>query len=77
MSERLCPFEREIWTAQKCADYLGQSYSQFTKRTQHLGGFPARCPMPGQPRWSALAVTAWALGERDAPPITHDTEAQS
>lgn len=59
------PFDRVIWSAQDCADYLGQSYSQFTKRTQYLPGFPGRCPIPGQPRWRAQAVTAWALGESD------------
>lgn len=63
------PFDRQIWTAQQCADYLGQSYSQFTKRTQYRKGFPPRCPIPGQPRWSALAVTGWALrGETDILP---------
>ena len=56
------PFDRQIWTGQECADYLGQSYSQFMKRTQHLQSFPARCPIPGQPRWPAKAVTDWALG---------------
>lgn len=56
------PFERVIWDAQACADYLGQSYSQFVKRTQHLPDFPARCHVPGQPRWHALAVTDWAIG---------------
>jgi hypothetical protein len=57
------PFDRMIWNGEECAAYLGQSYSQFMKRTQHLEGFPKRCPIPGQPRWSAKAVTAWALGE--------------
>lgn len=57
------PFDRVIWTAQECAGYLGQSYNQFTRRTQYAEGFPARCPIPGQPRWRAQAVTDWALGE--------------
>lgn len=56
------PFDRQIWTAEECCSYLGQSYSTFIKRTQHLEGFPARCPIPGQPRWPAKAVTDWALG---------------
>jgi hypothetical protein len=60
------PFERVIWDAQACADYLGQSYSQFVKRTQYQPGFPARCPVPGQPRWRAIAVTDWAIGEQAA-----------
>jgi len=56
------PFDRQIWTGQECAVYLGQSYSQFMKRTQYLLDFPKRCPIPGQPRWSAQAVSDWALG---------------
>lgn len=64
------PFDRVIWSAQQCADYLGQSYSTFIKTTQYVEGFPSRCPIPGQPRWSAQAVTAWALGESD--PARHN-----
>lgn len=59
------PFDRVIWTAQDCADYLGQAYKVFLRRTQHLSSFPKRCPIPGHPRWSAQAVTSWALGETD------------
>lgn len=58
------PFDRVIWSGQDCAGYLGQSYSTFMKRTQYIEGFPARCPIPGQPRWPAKAVTEWALGPR-------------
>jgi hypothetical protein len=61
------PFERRIWNAQECAEYLRQEVSTFLKRTQYVPGFPARCPIPGQPRWSAKAVTAWALGEIHEP----------
>lgn len=57
------PFDRVIWSAQQCADYLGESYNQFVRRTQYAEGFPKRCPKPGQPRWRAQAVTQWALGE--------------
>ena len=56
------PFDVRIWSAAQCAEYLGQSYSTFIKRTQYLDGFPARCPIPGQPRWPAKAVTEWTLG---------------
>lgn len=68
------PFDRVIWSAQQCADYLGHSYSQFTKRTQYAEGFPKRCPIPGYPRWRAQAVTAWALGESNTfdPPRPHE-----
>ena len=57
------PFDRVIWSASECAEYLGQRYSTFIKRTQYLDGFPGRRPIPGQPRWSAEAVTGWALGK--------------
>jgi len=60
------PFDRQIWNAQECAGYLGQSYSHFIKRTQYLEGFPARCKIPGQPRWPAKKVTDWALRGDDS-----------
>ena len=59
------PIEIQIWDAQQCAEYLGQSYSTFIKRTQYARGFPQRCPIPGQPRWPAKAVTDWALGRSE------------
>lgn len=68
------PFERQIWSAQQCADYLGQSYNQFVKRTQYAEGFPKRCPVPGQPRWSAQAVSDWALGMAYIPPDSRQRE---
>lgn len=67
------PFDRVIWTAHECAGYLCQSYSQFIKRTQYLDGFPARCPIPGQPRWRAKSVTEWAIGSR----TDHEPQAAS
>lgn len=57
------PLELQVWSAKDCAAYLGQSYSLFIKRTQYADGFPARCPIPGQPRWRAGAVIKWALGK--------------
>lgn len=65
------PFDKQIWSGQDCADYLGQCYSTFMKRTQYLDGFPARCKIPGQPRWQAKAVTDWALG------ISNDARTES
>lgn len=55
------PFDRVIWDAAECAAYLGQEKATFLKRTQWATNFPARCPIPGQPRWPAKAVTEWAL----------------
>lgn len=58
----MIPFDRQIWTAQECAEYLGISYHSFIKRHQHSLGFPKRLDIPGKPRWSAKQVTDWALG---------------
>lgn len=66
------PFSLQLWSGQDCADYLGQSYSTFMKRTQYLENFPARCSIPGQPRWPAKAVTDWALGPKNHEPITNE-----
>ncbi len=68
------PFDRQIWSAQDCADYLGQKYSTFIKRTQYLEGFPARCQIPGQPRWPAKKVTDWALRGGNHEPVTNEAE---
>lgn len=57
------PFDRQLWTGQQCASYLGIAYQVFMRKAQHAAGFPKRCPIPGHPRWPAQAVTAWALGE--------------
>jgi hypothetical protein len=69
------PFSRVIWSAQQCAAYLGQEYATFIKRTQYLPGFPARCQIPGHPRWPAMAVTEWALGTNE--PVTNGSESSS
>jgi len=66
------PFDRVIWDAKQCAEYLGQEHSTFLKRTQYLPGFPPRCPIPGQPRWRAESVTVWALGPIHEP-ITNES----
>lgn len=69
------PFEYQIWTGEQCAAYLGHSYSNFIRRTQYVEGFPKRCPVPGQPRWSAKAVADWALGEsQTSPPDSRQSE---
>jgi len=56
----------ELWSAKDCAAYLKLSYTTFLSRTQWTVGFPARCPVPGQPRWRARDVQRWAVGEREA-----------
>ena len=57
------PFDRVIWDAEDCANYLKVEKMTFLKRTQYAEGFPDRLPIPGKPRWRAAAVTQWALGE--------------
>lgn len=54
------PFDRVIWNAQECADYLKQSRQEFLRITRHNETFPLE--LPNRPRhWPALAVTEWAL----------------
>jgi len=54
------PFDRVIWNAQQCADYLGQSRQEFLRITRHRPDFPKE--LPNRPRhWQALLVTEWAL----------------
>lgn len=63
------PFDRVIWNGQQCADYLGVNYKVFMRSHRYAVGFPKPCPIPGHPRWSAQAVTSWALGEsKEIPP---------
>lgn len=67
------PFDRVIWGADECAEYLGIAKTSFLKRTQWRDGFPARLALHGQPRWQALAVTEWALSGKSTcqVPDTH------
>lgn len=67
------PFDRVIWNAEDCARYLGVSKTHFLQAIRHAQGFPKPLPIPPypvggkvrtmDPRWSAVAVTGWALGE--------------
>ena len=63
------PFDKVIWTAEECAEYLRQEKATFLKVTQYRPGFPPRLHIPGQPRWRAAAVTDWAL---NSPSVTHE-----
>lgn len=54
------PFDRVIWTAQECADYLGTTEAEFLRSMVSAEGFPAELlNAPG--RWLAKAVAEWAL----------------
>lgn len=62
------PFDRVIWSAQQCAEYLGQVRQEFLRITRHRPDFPKE--LVNRPRhWQALAVTQWAL-EGVIPPET-------
>lgn len=67
------PFDRQVWSAEKCAAYLEISKTHFLNCVRYAEGFPAPLPIPPyqlagkarhmDPRWSAAAVASWALGE--------------
>lgn len=67
------PFERQVWSAEKCAEFLEISRTHFLNCIRYAEGFPQPLPIPPyqlagkarhmEPRWSAVAVAAWAHGE--------------
>lgn len=67
------PFDRIIWDAEQCAEYLGVSKTHFLNALQYAEGFPPPLPIPPytsggrerrmDSRWKAEAVAAWALCE--------------
>jgi predicted DNA-binding transcriptional regulator AlpA len=58
------PFDRVIWGAQECADYIGLSRQEFLRTIRHKPDFPRELRMPR--RWRAADVVAWK--ETPAPP---------
>lgn len=61
----MTPFEFQLWDAQACAEYFGESKEYFLQHTRYKEGFPQE--IPGKPkRWRALAVSQWALGLEEA-----------
>lgn len=72
------PFDRQVWSGEKCAEFLEISKTHFLQAVRYAEGFPAPLPIPPyiaagrqrhmDPRWSAAAVAAWAHGE-----ITQDS----
>lgn len=67
------PFDRQVWSAEKCAAFLEISKTHFLQAIRYAQGFPEPLPIPPytvagkqrnmDPRWSAAAVAAWAHGE--------------
>lgn len=55
------PDPDELWSAQQVREYLGISTSTFYQR-RSTPGFPSLVDRPGQPRWRAAEVRAWAAG---------------
>lgn len=69
----MIPFDRLVWDAQGCADYLAISKQHFLNAIQYAEGFPKPLPTPPYAvggkvrkmdnRWSAAQVAAWVHGE--------------
>lgn len=52
----------ELWSAKQVRQYLGISTSTFYQR-RATSGFPSLVDRPGQPRWLASEIRAWAAGK--------------
>lgn len=52
----------ELWSAAQVRDYLGIGQTTFYQR-RHTPGFPSVVDRPGQPRWRASEIRAWAIGK--------------
>ncbi len=52
----------ELWSARQVREYLGISASTFYQR-RATPGFPSIVDRPGQPRWRASEIRAWAIGK--------------
>lgn len=56
------PAPDELWSARQVREYLGISTSTFYDRRK-TPGFPSLVDRPGQPRWLASEIRAWAAGK--------------
>jgi predicted DNA-binding transcriptional regulator AlpA len=52
----------ELWSAAQVREYLGISQTTFYAR-RATPGFPMIVDRPGQPRWRASEIRAWAIGK--------------
>lgn len=67
------PFDRQVWSAERCAEFLEVSKTHFLNCIRYADGFPPPLPIPPyriggkerhmDPRWSAASIAAWAHGE--------------
>lgn len=56
------PDPDELWTAKQVRDHLGIGQTTFHQR-RRTPGFPSVVDRPGQPRWLASEIRAWAAGK--------------
>ena len=61
------PFEKEIWNAKQCADYLGINVRTFAEKLSLRPGFPRSFRLPsdkglGSKRWWAREIILFAEG---------------
>lgn len=52
----------ELWSAAQVRKHLGIGQTTFHQR-RRTPGFPSVVDRPGQPRWRASEVRAWAIGK--------------
>ncbi|MBB6424997.1 AlpA family transcriptional regulator [Sphingopyxis sp. JAI128] len=52
----------ELWSAAQVREHLGISQTTFYQR-RATPGFPSVVDRPGQPRWRASEIRAWAIGK--------------
>lgn len=52
----------ELWSATQVRDFLDIGQTTFHQRRK-TPGFPSVVDRPGQPRWRASEVRAWAAGK--------------
>lgn len=52
----------ELWSATQVRDYLDIGQTTFHQRRK-TPGFPSVVDRPGQPRWRASEIRAWAIGK--------------
>jgi predicted DNA-binding transcriptional regulator AlpA len=64
------PFEWQIWSVEKVAEYLSHEVGYTRDRIVTLPDFPQpiRIAGKGRPRWRAIEVAKWVLAQRNGRP---------